>query len=414
MAPTRRALGYGLTANVVILGIVSLLTDVSSEMILPILPFFLVDVLLADALILGLIEGLGEGVVSFLKVLSGRLSDTVGRRKGLVAAGYGVSAAMKAAFPFAPSWPPFLGMRVLERSGKGIRDAPRDALLAESVPAETRGKAFGFHRSMDTTGAIAGPLITLALLASIGGTMIIGDAYRLVMLLAALPALVSFAFVSLVRETPRPPAPRRPLRLSFRGAPPALLSFVAIAGLFSLAEFSYVFLLLRVGGEEGTVAAILLYVFFNVVYAASALPAGSLSDRVGRKPVILSGYACFAAMALLLANAPALPSVAAFVSAFALYGLSFGMTQGTERALVADLAPSEVKATVLGAYHTVVGMVKIASGIIAGFLWTVLLPEGTATFWFAFAASSVAALALAIWRPPIMSAASAPDVLPHP
>ena len=175
MASSRRALGYGLSANVILLGIVSLLTDVSSEMILPILPFFLTQVLLADALILGLIEGLGDGVVAFLKVFSGRRSDLVGRRKRLVAAGYGLSAAMKLLFPFARVWPEFLGMRVIERTGKGLRDAPRDALISESTSPETRGMAFGFHRSMDTTGAIIGPLISLAILAWIGTSMLIGD-----------------------------------------------------------------------------------------------------------------------------------------------------------------------------------------------------------------------------------------------
>jgi len=156
MPSSRRALTYGLTANVVILSVVSLLTDVSSEMILPILPFFLTQVLAADVFIVGLIEGLSESAVSFMKLLAGRISDSAGRRKAFVAAGYGLSSTMKALFPFARAWPEFLGMRVLERTGKGVRDAPRDALLVESTPAETRGKAFGFHRSMDTAGAIAG------------------------------------------------------------------------------------------------------------------------------------------------------------------------------------------------------------------------------------------------------------------
>lgn len=396
----KRALTYGLTANVVVLAIVSLLTDVSSEMILPILPFFLTQVLFADAFIVGLIEGLSESVVSFMKVLSGRFSDVAGKRKGFVATGYGLSTIMKILFPFARAWPDFLGMRVLERVGKGVRDAPRDALLSESTPPETRGKAFGFHRSMDTTGAIFGPLITLGLLAWIGASMSLGDAYRRVILLAAIPAAVSFAVVFLLREPAREPEPKRPFRLSFRGASPTLLSFIVIASLFSFAEFSYAFLLLRVATVPGetTTVAILLYVLFNVVYAAHAFPAGILSDRIGRKPVILVGYMCFAGMAILLAAAPSLPTL---VLGFILYGLSYGMAEGTQRALVADMAPAEVKATILGAYHTSTGLVKLGSGLVAGFLWTALAPS--ATFWFGFVVALFAAVALAAWKPPVRS-----------
>lgn len=397
MTAPRRTWAYGLTANVVILAAVSLLTDVSSEMIVPILPFFIIDILLGNAFIVGLIEGLAEGVVSFVKILSGRWSDLLGRRKAFVAAGYGLSASMKALFPFAAVWPSFLGMRLVERTGKGIRDAPRDALLAESAPREVRGKAFGFHRSMDTTGAIVGPLITLGLLTTVGATMATGDAYRSILLLAAIPAAVAFALVFLAREVRRTPAPRIPLRLSFRGAPRSLLAFVAIATVFSLGEFSYAFLLLRVGGTA-IPAAILLYVLFNVVYAAAAWPAGSLSDRIGRKRVILVGYVAFAAMAGLFVGAATLPL---FAIGFILYGISYGMTQGTERALVVDLAPPEIRATVLGAYHTSVGLVKIASGVVAGLLWTVVAPE--ATFLFGALVATAATLGLLLWKPSLTS-----------
>src|SRR5438034_5273782 len=215
MAVTRRTLAYGLTANVVVLGVVSLFTDISSEMILPILPFFLTQVLLANALILGLVEGLSESVVSFMKIFSGRLSDAAGKRKRFVATGYGLSTAMKVLFPFAGSWPEFLGMRVLERTGRGIRDAPLDALLTESTPAETRGKAFGFHRSMDTSGPIAGPIITLVLLATIAASPGIPN-YRLILLLAAIPAVISVFIVFLVREPVRQRTPKQPLRFPFR------------------------------------------------------------------------------------------------------------------------------------------------------------------------------------------------------
>lgn len=394
MALGKRAWTYGLTANVVILSVVSLFTDISSEMILPILPFFLTQVLFADALIVGLVEGLSDSIVSFMKIFSGRLSDVAGKRKRFVATGYGLSTAMKVLFPFARSWPEFLGMRVLERAGKGVRDAPRDALLTESTPPETRGKAFGFHRSMDTAGAIAGPLITLALLATVAASLSQAEAYRYILLLAAIPAAISVVIIVLVREPKRAPTPRQPLRVTFRGIPRPLLKFLAIASLFSLADFSYAFLLLRAGLLFGTTEAILLYVLYNIVYAAHAFPAGILSDRVGRKPVVLIGYLAFVAMSTLLVVSQAL---LALIVAFILYGLSYGMAEGTQRALVADYAPPEIKATVLGAYHTTVGVVKLASGLVAGFLWVTFKPE--ATFAFGALAAAFAAVALYRWKP---------------
>src|SRR3989442_7710105 len=193
---------YGLTANILVLGVVSLLTDFSSEMIVQILPFYLILALGANALIVGLIEGTADAVVAFMKVVSGRWSDVAGSRKGFVEAGYGLSTVMKILFPFAAAWPQFFGMRVVERLGKGVRDAPRDALLTESTPADARGKAFGFHRSMDTAGAIIGPVVTLALLALLLPTWAGASAYRLIILAAGLPAAVSFMCVPLMPEPP--------------------------------------------------------------------------------------------------------------------------------------------------------------------------------------------------------------------
>ena len=390
---------YGLTANVVVLGIVSLFTDFSSEMILPILPFFLTQVLAANALIVGLIEGTGDAVVAFMKVLSGRWSDVAGSRKGFVEAGYGLSTVMKILFPFASVWPAFFGMRVVERLGKGVRDAPRDALLSESTPPETRGKAFGFHRSMDTAGAIVGPVVTLVLLATLLPAWGEAGAYRLIILVAALPAALSFTCVSLVREPRRVAAPQPRLRVTLGGVPGALKLFILTASVFSFADFSVAFLLLRVTDVgETAVVAILLYVLFNVVYAAHAFPAGILSDRVGRKPVILVGYAAFVVMAVLLA---ATPHLVALVLGFGLYGLSYGMAEGTQRALVADLAPPESRATVLGAYHASVGIVKLASGLVAGLLWVAVAPA--ATFWFGAVFACAAAGMLLAWRAPVRS-----------
>ncbi len=395
---------YGLTANIVVLGVVSLLTDFSSEMIVPILPFFLLTFPGANALVVGFIEGTADAVVAFMKVVSGRWSDVRGGRKRFVEAGYGLSTVMKVLFPFALSWPQFFGVRMVERLGKGVRDAPRDALLTESTPPETRGKAFGFHRSMDTAGAIIGPVATLVLLAVLLPTWTEGPTYRLIILIAALPAAVSLVCIALLREPPRARLPSPRLRASLRTVPRSLVLFLGIASVFSFADFSVAFLLLRVTdvGETSAVA-ILLYVLFNIVYAAHAFPAGILSDRVGRKPVILVGYGAFVAMGVLLAATPNLLTLAL---GFILYGLSYGMAEGTQRALVADLAPKEAKATVLGAYHTCVGTVKLASGIVAGLLWVAVIPA--ATFWFGAVVAAVAAVLLLLWRAPATSSASGP------
>src|SRR5438046_2696167 len=397
---SRKTLAYGLTANVVILGVISLFTDVSSEMVLPILPFFLTQVLLASPLVVGLVEGTADSVVSFMKIFSGLFSDAAGKRKRFVAVGYGLSTAMKVLFPFAQNWPQFFAMRIVERTGKGIRDAPRDALLTESTPRETRGKAFGFHRSMDTAGAIAGPIITLVLLATLVAGWSREDQYRRILLLAAIPALVSVLVILFVREPPRTPVRSQPLRVAFRGIPKPLLVFLGIASLFSFADFSYVFLLLRAGILYGTTQAILLYVLYNVVYAAHAFPAGILSDRVGRKPVVLIGYVAFITMSTLLVVSG---DLLVLVAAFILYGLSYGMAEGTQRALVADFAPAEIKATVLGAYHTSIGIVRLASGVVAGLLWVVFMPQ--ATFAFGAIAATIATIGLVLWNPAARSCA---------
>src|SRR2546425_747717 len=226
---------------------------------------------------------------------------------------------MKILFPFAQSWPGFFGLRIVERLGKGVRDAPRDALLTESTPADARGKAFGFHRSMDTAGAIIGPVVTLVLLAVLIRVWREVPAYRLIILIAALPAAVSLVFIGLVREPRRAAVPQPRFRASLRSVPRSLILFIGIASVFSFADFSVAFLLLRVTNVgETSVIAILLYVVFNVVYATYALPAGVLSGRVGRMPVILFGFGTFVAMGVLLAAAP---HILPLGRGFILYGL---------------------------------------------------------------------------------------------
>ena len=383
-----RSWRYGLSRNLLLLGFVSLLTDVSSEMLFPLIPFFVIA-LGGTALVVGVIEGAADSMSSLVKVFAGHASDRTGRKKPYVVAGYGLSAITKYFYPLVPGWPAFLGVRLTDRAGKGIRDPPRDVLIVESTPSDAVGKAFGFHRAMDTVGAILGPILALVLLS----VFFLGQsdlaAYRLVFAVAAIPATLAFAVALLVREIPR--APRaRPLRLSLSSLPPRLRAFILIASLYSFANVSYAFLVLRAGQVQGTTVAIALYLVFNVVYAANATQAGGLSDRLGRFPVLIAGYSAFIGTAVIFVL---FSTLAWFAVGFVLYGLSFALVEGVHRAVVSDLAPPEVRGTALGTYHMAVGLTKLPGGLVAGALFVSALGY-PATFAFAAIGAAAALIAL--------------------
>lgn len=385
----RRAEGLaaGLSFNVLLLGLVSFLTDFSSDMIFPLIPFFLTAELGATALILGVFEGARESTSSLLKVFSGHWSDRLGRRKALVVGGYGLSGAMKVAIPFVSTWPQLLGVGVVERVGKGVRDAPRDAVLAEASPTGKRGLVFGFHRAADTLGAVTGPLVAFLLLE------VYDLPFRGIFLWAVAPAALSALLTLFLRERRRRPRPVPSLRVSFRRLSGRLRWFIVITTVYSLGSFSILFLLLRVVGVGLTEGTGLLFFFaFNVVYALAALPAGVLSDRIGRPPVILAGYLLFAAMAagFLFASA-----AWAILLLFVVFGLSFAFVDGVERALVADLAPAQLKATALGTYHTLSGLAKFPASAVFGFLWLQVAPA--AAFSYALAIALAASLLLVLF-----------------
>jgi MFS family permease len=367
------------------LGIVSLFMDLSSEMIHALLPVFLVTALGASVTAVGLLEGMAEAIASVTKVFSGTASDWLGKRKLLTVLGYGLAAVTKPLFALAPTPGWVFAARGLDRIGKGIRGAPRDALLAELTPAPIRGAAFGLRQALDTIGAFAGPLLAIALMAATA------DSFRTVFWLATIPAAVSVAvLVLLVREPARAPAqraaPRPKLAALLGGLRARYWWLVLVAALFTLARFSEAFLILKVadiGVSAGYVPAVL--VVMNVAYALSAYPAGWLSDRVDRWAVLAVGAALLILADVVLALAT---SIAAAGIGIALWGLHMGFTQGLLAALVADSASAEQRGTAFGVFNLVTGLALLAASVLAGVLWDRGGPELT---FFAGAALTAAA-----------------------
>jgi len=373
----------GVKRPVFILGIVSFLTDVSSEMVYPLVPLFLTSVLGAPVAAVGLIEGLAEGAASLFKTVGGWASDRLRLRRPLVFAGYAVSAVAKPLLAAAYVWPVALLVRFGDRTGKGVRTAPRDALVADVTPPELRGRAFGFHRAADTLGAVAGPAAALGLLAAFA------DNFRLIFILAFLPAVAALALVPLVKERPPAPAPAGTAGIAWRELGSGFYVFLGISLVFALGNSSDVFLLLRakdVGLSNSEV--VLSYMLFNVVYAVLAMPAGIISDRVGRRSVIGGGFAVFAMVYLGFALAG---RGAVVWPLFAVYGVHMALTEGVGRAFVADFVPSERRATALGLYQGAMGGMILLSSVIAGVLWDAVDPAAP---FFLGAATALAALAL--------------------
>jgi MFS family permease len=356
----------GLSANIIILAFVSFLTDTSSEMMLPLIPTFVIVFLAGSPLILGLIEGIAESTASLLKVASGFWSDSMRRRKDLVAAGYGVSSFSKLLFFFSVSWIDLTAWRFLERIGKGIRTPPRDAIIAESTTPETTGKAFGLHRAMDTAGAVLGPAMVILLLPLLGGET--GGNIRTIFLIATVPAIVAFLLVFRLREKrvmkTRPP---ETFKASLSQIPRNLKLFVLAATTFEIGNFSVLFLVYRSTELVGRVdAAIALYLLFNVSYALLAFPAGALSDKVGKKQMIAFGYGVFI---VTFAGFAFAQNMSHLIILFMAFGLCMAALDGVQRAYVADQSPKDLRATAMGTYHTFTGIAKLPASLVAGFLW---------------------------------------------
>jgi MFS family permease len=382
------------------LGIVSLLTDLASDMAYPVLPAFLIGTLGASALALGLIEGVAEATSSLLKLVSGRLSDRTGARKPWVTSGYGLSALTKPLLALALAPWHVLGLRFLDRAGKGIRSAPRDAMLAGYASEVGRGRVFGLHRSLDTVGAVAGPLVAALVLALAPGRL------RLLFALTLVPGLLAVAVLLVFVREPAgasasgsvveaAPSGRGGAASAGAGTRPALgrrfLLLMLLTLVFSLGNSSDAFLLLRAGHAGIATARLpLLWLLLNVVYAATAWWAGALSDRVGRRAILAGGFLVYGLTYALLAL---VTRADAMIGIFALYGLYFGLTDGVLRAAVADAAPPALRGTAFGIYHALTGVALLGASVLAGWLWET---RGPAAPFVVGAATGLVAAVLAL------------------
>ena len=355
------------------LGFVSMFMDVSSEMIHALLPVYLVTVLGASTLAVGFIEGIAEATASITKVFSGALSDWLGRRKLLAAIGYGLAAFTKPVFPLADGIGWIVGARFVDRIGKGIRGAPRDALVTDITPARLRGAAFGLRQTLDTVGAFIGPLAAIAFMA------LTDDNFQTVFWIAVVPAVIAMGLMLFGVEEPQPGSAAK------RNGPPKLAdiptlgaafwAIVAVSAVLTLARFSEAFLILRArdaGLPLVFVPAVL--VVMNIVYAMAAYPAGVLSDRIGRGGVLAAGLAFLVAADLILAFGATVPLAFAGV---ALWGLHMGFTQGIFAAMIGDAAPAELRGTAFGLFNLVGGLAMLLASVIAGALWDVYGPAAT-------------------------------------
>ena len=387
---------FGLNPNVFFLGIVSLLTDVSSEMIFTLVPLFLFNVLRIGTPIIGLIGGLTEGADAILRIFGGWLSDRIGKRKILAVLGYSISTIAKPFMYLASSWGSVLAVRFGDRVGKGIRTSPRDALVADSVSAGERGKGFGLHRAMDTFGAVLGLAIAAVIIYLVqgGGLTLSLETYQWLVLVGVVPAVLAvLVLLFFVREQRKPPSSGVGAQVGFKrvgGFDTRFKLFLAVMAIFTLGNSSDFFVILRAQNLGSSVIyVVLMLVVFNFAYAATSLPAGMLSDRLGRRRVITLGWFIYALVYLGFALASELWQVWLL---FACYGVYYGMVEGVARAFVADLVPEEKWGTAYGLYHGVVGLTLLPASLIAGWLWQAYSPA--APFYFGAGLAFIAMLGI--------------------
>ena len=380
---------FGLNPNVFFLGVVSLLTDASTEMIFTLVPLFLRNVLMAPFTIVGLIGGVSESTDAIFRILSGWFSDRVRKRKLLAVLGYSISTLAKPFMYLATSWGSVLAIKLGDRLGKGIRTSPRDALVADSVAAEERGRGFGLHRAMDTTGAVLGLAIAAVIIYLLqgGGLTLSLKTYQWLVLIGVVPAVLSvLVLLFFVHERKPSPGARQLPQIRLAGFAPRFKLFLFIMAVFTLGNSSDFFVILRAQNLGSSVLyVVLMLVLFNITYAVTSLPAGVLSDRLGRRRIIAVGWLIYALVYLGFALASELWQVWLL---FACYGVYYGMVEGVARAFVADLVPEEKRGTAYGLYHGVVGLTLLPASLIAGWLWQAYSPA--APFFFGAALAFLA------------------------
>ncbi len=397
--PARRILR--LHPNVFFLGVVSFLTDVSSEMIFTLVPLFLTNVLGAATTVVGLVGGISESADALFRIGSGWLSDRLGKRKLLAVLGYGLSTLAKPFMYPASSWGSVLAVRFTDRLGKGLRSSSRDALIADSVTASERGRGFGLHRAMDTAGAVLGLVLAAVIIYAVqgGGNQITRGTYHWLVIIGVVPAVLAVIILQVMVQERRRPGRTGVGRATSPGSRPSTGSlglrfklYLAVLAIFTLGNSSDFFVILRAQNVQvPLVQVVAMLVLQNVTYALVALPMGNLSDRIGRRRVIVIGWTLYAAVYLGFAAVSAIWQIWLL---FAVYGLYYGIVEGAARAFVADLVPAGRRGTAYGLYHGVVGLTLLPASVIAGWLWSTAGPA--APFYLGAGLAFLAMLALLV------------------
>lgn len=402
---TERATLRDLPRNVWAVSLTSFLMDISSEMVINILPLFLFNVLGVRMSLIGVIEGIAEATASLLKLFSGWFSDRLRARKWLAVSGYAISALVKPFFYFANSWITIAAVRFTDRVGKGIRTAPRDALVADSVTEKTRGLAFGFHRAADTAGATLGLLVALGVVWYVQSNVVhLGEStFRIIVLVSLIPAALAVLTLAIGAQDVPVTGQRAAPKFAFKSLGKPFMVFMVIVSVFEIGNSSDAFLVLRAQERGLSVTGILsMLIVFNLVYTLVSTPAGALSDRIGRKRLIIAGWLVYAVVYLGFGLAQTAVQVWVL---YAFYGLYYGLAYGTSKAMIADLVPENVRGTAYGTYNAAIGIMDFPASVIAGVLWQGVGAwtglGAAAPFIFGSAAALLAALLMATWMPAV-------------